>query len=148
MKTIVNLAILAVILLVVGCGSGTVPPDKVYRPEAFQGKVDASLPPELQAKQHALRRFLAGVQEGIGEKESLREFVPGVTIRESFEQLVDAPARLTRWEFNGKPKGSEVPVVLYLSDDPNAKANSADQRRVERVYLVSGGGRQFTITRK
>jgi hypothetical protein len=140
-------SILVAVPLLAGCGS-SVPPDKVYRPEAFQGKVDASLSPELQAKQNALRRFLAGIQEGIGDQQSLREFVPGINVRENFEQLVDSPARLVRWEFNGQPKGSEVPVVLYLVDDPNAKASASNERRVERTYLVSGGGRQVTIARK
>lgn len=146
MRRLLSISFILALPFVLGCGNGQVPPDKVYRPDLLQGQVDASLPAPLQAKQQALRRLLAGLQEGIGDSHALREFVPGITFRESFDRFYEGAERLARWEFNGAPKNNEVPVALYLVDTPDGGAKA--ERRVERVYLVSGGGRQFTVARK
>ena len=122
-------------------------PDKVYRPEAFQGKVDTSLKPDQQAKQEAVRRLFAGLQEGFSE-EALPEFVPGIQFGETYDKFMEGAEKLARWEFAGAPQGNDVRVVLFLQDPPQAGGDLPPERRVERTYLVSGGGKNFRITRK
>lgn len=136
-------------LLVVGlsgCGQG-IDPEKVYRPEAFQGKVDTSLKPTQQAQQEAVRRLFAGLQEGFSE-EALHEFVPGIEFGETYDKFMEGAEKLARWEFAGAPQGNDVRVVLFLQDPPRAGGDLPAERRVERTYLVAGSGKRFSISRK
>jgi hypothetical protein len=146
MKSLIAISFLVVLPLAIGCGGGA--SGEVYHPEAFQGKVDTSLPSELQVRQEVLRRLLHGLQEGIGEVAALRIFVPGVDYRESFEQFYEGQKRLIRWDFNGRPNGNDVPVVLYFDNKESGPVSPETERRVERVYQVSGYGQRFAISRK
>lgn len=130
----------------IGCGGSN--KNEVFDVRTLQGKVDAGLPAEAQAKQDALRRLLNGLQEGIGEKSALEIFVPGIDYHENFERFFDGHKRLTRWEFNGPPVRDEVPVVLHFDDLDNGPINPTGEIRVERVYLVSRSGTRFSISRK
>ena len=146
MKSIIAFLVISSLPLAIGCGGRV--SGEVYRAEAFQGKVNTSLPAEQQARQVALRKLLNGLQEGMGETAALRIFLPDVNFRESFEQFFEGQKRLVRWDFNGVPNGKEVPVVLVFDDKDSGPVNAAAERRVERVYLVSASGRQATIARR
>ena len=122
-----------------GAGSGAA---------TLQGRVDTTLPAELQAKQQAVRRLLNGLQEGVGDAAGLAIYAPGIVYREKFEDFFNGAGQLARWEFSGRPQGNEVPVVLYFDDQNSGLVNPENVRREERVYLVSGSGQQYTISRK
>ena len=128
------------------CGRGEA--GQVQEPQHVQGRVDTTLPAELQAKQRAVRRLLNGLQEGVGDAAGLAIYSPGIVYREKFEDFFNGAGQLARWEFNGRPQGNEVPVVLYFDDQNSGLVNPENVRREERVYLVSGSGQQYTISRK
>lgn len=140
------LAILAVMLAGIGCGGA--PKNEVFDIRTLQGKVDANLPRDAQAKQEILRRLLNGLQEGIGDQGALNLFVPGVEYREDFARFYDGNKRLVRWDFNGPPVRDELPVVLFFDDVESGPVDPAKEKRVERVYLVSGGGSRYYVSRK
>lgn len=142
------LALILTIPLLFAAGCGKSGPVEVFDVRKLQGKVDASLPLEAQAKQEALRRLLNGLQEGIGEKAALDIFVPGVDYQERFEDFYDGAKRLVRWEFNGPPNRDEVPVVLFFDDLESGPLDPTKERRTERVYVVEGTGPRFTISRR
>lgn len=146
MKTFASLSLALVTAAIVGCSTSTA--ETIYIPAAQQGVVDKSLPSELRDRQQSLFRLLRGLQDGIDETVALRSLVPGVNFRESFEKFYDGTKRLVRWEFNGPPKGNEVPVVLYFDDQEHGPVDPQKLQRVERTYIVAGSGQQFTVTRK
>jgi hypothetical protein len=145
-KTLASLSLAFAVAAIVGCSTTTA--DTIYKPEAQQGVVDQSLPSELRDKQQSLFRLLNALQDGIGETIALRSFVPGVDFRESFEKFYDGTKRFVRWEFNGQPKGNEVPVVLYFDDRESGPVDPQKLQRIERTYVVTGSGQQVAITRK
>ena len=126
-----------------GCGEPTVPPDEAYDPEKMQGTVDTTLPPELRAKQEAILEAFDALQRGV-PIDMLAEEVSGIRFTESAESFFEDTIRLERWEFNGRPTGNDVPVVLYLAEDDAGE----NLRQRDRIYTVSGSPGRFTITRK
>ncbi len=140
-----NFALFWVLLLaaMAGCGEPTVAPEDVYHPERLQGTVDKSLPAELQAKQEILAEALSVGLEG-NDIEDVSEYVSGVDFEEPTAAFLDGAIGLSRWEFGGKPDGNDVPVVLFLDEDGPDK----EDRRVERVYTVTGSSQRATIRRK
>ena len=138
------LSLLPVLLLAAsgGCGKAEIPAEKAYAPEKLAGHVDPGLPPELQAKQEALARILISLHEGI-DFDYLPEEHPDVRFDESPESFLEGTVNLARWDFNGSPAGDDVPVVLHFSLDTTGH----NQRRVERVYVVTGLPGSWTIGR-
>jgi hypothetical protein len=136
MKYLIALSFLLAVPASVGCSrsSSAAQADRLY------GRVDTSLPPELQAKQEAVRKLFVGLQTGT--------IVTGVTARGRFEKLLDDVTRAVRWEFDGVPHGNEVPVVLYFQAPADGKDGSKTEQPVKRVYFVSGSGDRFTVARK
>ncbi len=134
-------AFLAMWLL--GCGETTVAPEDSYDPVDAAGTVDESLPRGLRAKQEMLSGVFVLLQQGI-EVDALADYEPGARFAESQEEFLEGTLNLSRWNFNGRPEGSDVPVVLFLTED----ADTGKERRVERVYSVTGSVSQFTISRK
>jgi hypothetical protein len=139
------LILTASLLTASGCGEATIPPEDAYDPEEVAGKVDPGLPSGLQAKQEALRKVLAELQQGV-EIEFLSDYLDDVRFMETSEGFLEGALDLERWDFNGKPTGNDVPVVLFL-----AKENPDGTRRevrVERVYTVTGVPGGYFIRRK
>jgi hypothetical protein len=136
MKTLAAFVAILILPLAAGCSRGQAagPSDTV------NGKVDTSLPPEQQAKQEAVRKMFVGFQTGT--------LVPGVAIQGRSEQIFNEATRTTSWEFNGPPKGNEVPVVLHFDDKAGSPGNPKAPKKLERVFLVTGGGDLFKIARK
>ena len=137
---------LPAVLLAVAClgrGETTVAPEDSYDPVQAAGTVDESLPRGLGAKQEMLSSVLVLLQQGI-EVDALADYEPGARFAESPEEFLEGALNLARWNFNGRPEGSDVPVVLFLTED----ADTGKERRVERVYSVTGSATQFTISRK
>ena len=127
----------------IGCGQGEIPPEEAFAPEKLMGHVDESLPPELQAKQKVLKRILVSLEEGV-DFDYLPEEHPDVQLEESMEDFLEGTINLARWDFNGPPAGDGVPVVLYFSRDTSGR----NERRVTRVYTVTGSKGRWTISRK
>ncbi len=128
----------------IGCGRPTVAPEDVFNPGKLQGTVDTNLPDHLQAKQQALAAAFEVIMVEFVEPESVAENVPGVQFLETNDEFMEGTIELSRWDFNGEPTGNDVPVVMFfLEDGPEQK-----QRRVERVYTVTGGAGAATIGRK
>jgi hypothetical protein len=136
MRTVVALSLILALPLAVGCSRG----HAAGPSDTANGKVDTSLPPEQQAKQEAVRKMFIGFQTGT--------LVPGVAIQGRSEQILNEATRTTSWEFNGPPKGDEVPVVLHFDDKGGGPTNPKNPKKVDRVFLVTGGGDLFKITRK
>jgi hypothetical protein len=143
---------LALLSAFAGCG-GPKAGEKVsatvaYHPSDYSGTVDKSLPPDLQAKQKALGGVFDVLLEG-GRPEEIAKALPNVRFNESSRQFYDGSEQLLQWKFNGPPTGDQVPVVLTLA---NAGKKGQDQRKVERVYVVSslakGRNSPFAIVRK
>lgn len=135
-------------LAAAGCGGSSTAKDFSFDPATFQGTIDPSLPQPLQDKQYTVQRLLNGMREGIGEIAALRLFVPGVDFREPFDAFYEGHKRLVRWEFGGPPSGNEVPVVLYFDEKESGVIDPDELVRVERVYVVSGGGQYSTVARR
>ncbi len=134
---------LACVFTTPGCQRG----EAHFEPRELEGTVDTSLPKPLQAKQEVLARWLRGMQQGIGEIAGLRLMVPGVDMKESFDQFYNQHKRLVRWEFNGKPVGVEVPVILYFDDVESGVYDERTLHREERVYAANNTGNRWTIAR-
>ena len=127
MRTTVAFSFVLSLPFAAGCSRTSA--DTVYRPEAYQGHRRCFIAARATAKQQAIWRLLNALQEGIGETIALRSFVPGVDFRESFEKFYEGAGRLVRWEFNGRPKGNEVPVVLYFDDQTSGPVDPEKERR-------------------
>lgn len=127
----------------VGCGENEIPPEEAYTP--VSGDVDTSLPPDLQEKQQALKSILDALSvEGV-DLDQLLDQNPNLRFNESSEEFYERGGiNLDGWEFNGKPVGNDLPVVLYLNLDSTGR----NKLKVERVYTVTGSRGRFTITRK
>lgn len=131
-----------------GCGGSSARQEFSFDPATFQGVVDSNLPQPQQHKQYTIQRLLNGMREGIGEIAALRLFVPGVDFREPFDAFYEGHKRLVRWEFAGPPSGNEVPVVLYFDEKELGVIDPDELTRVERVYVVTGGGQYSTVSRR
>jgi hypothetical protein len=131
------------LVAVLGCGEPTVSPDEAYDPEELQGTVDTTLPPDLQARQEAIFELFDALQRGV-PIDMLDQEVSGISFQESEESFLGDTIRLERWEFSGKPSGSDVPVTLFLAKDDVGE----DLLEQQRVYTVSGAPGRFSIRRK
>lgn len=130
----------------IGCSSGA--SAEAYNPANFQGTIDKSLPPDQQARQAAVQKLLNAMREGVADPGGLSLYAPGITLRERFDSFYGASKRLVRWDFNGPPRGGEVPVVLYFDDKDSGPVDPSAERKEERVYVVSGSGNRFSISRR
>ncbi len=81
--------ILGCIVVLPGCEQAEVK----FEPRDLEGKVDTTLPKPLQAKQEVVARWLRGMQQGIGELAGLRLLVPGVDMKESFDEFYNQHKR-------------------------------------------------------
>ena len=126
-----------------GCGQKQIPPDESYA--RTSGEVDTSLSPDLQAKQQALKSLLDVLSlnsRGLGQ---LPRQNPSLKFNESLEDFLEPGAiGLAGWDFDGQPRGNDVPVVLHL----NLDATGRHVLEVNRVYTVSGPESRLTIDRK
>ena len=137
------IAIVVLLPMTVGCAEKAIPPEESYNPEEVQGTVDSSLPRAVQAKQEALQRILVSLHEGI-EVDALSGYHSDLQFQETLDEFLEGTINLARWDFNGTPTDNDVPVVLYLSVD----SSGGNERRVERVYTVTGSPGRLTIRRK
>jgi hypothetical protein len=112
-------------------------------PLVQQGVIDTTLPAAQREKQAVLKGVLDDLEQGTPYSK-LKELKPSVRLTESAQGFYRDVIGLERWEFNGKPQGDEVPVVLYMSEDKPGNP----VKRVDRVYRVEGSGGQFVISRK
>ncbi len=126
-------------LWAVGC-QATVEP--THDPVALAGQVDATLPPEAQAKQAALQRVLQTLQRGV-KIEYLAEHLPELQLQESDEAFFAGAVDLYRWDFAGPPQGDKLPLTLVFRLDQPGFPERIDQR----TYQVSGSGNRFQIRR-
>ena len=143
MLKLLSLSPVLLLLATAGCGEPTVPPEEAYAPEKLAGSVDTSLPKELQEKQRVIRKVLVTLQEAI-DFDDLPGYHPDVRFTESLEGFLEGTINLARWDFNGRPTGDDVPLVVFLSEDTTGR----NERRVERVYTVTGSPGRWTISRK
>ena len=147
MKTsMFSLLFLASLLGVAGCDTLTPEPEK--KAVVAQGQVDQTLPTDAQSRQRALRKFLGAVLEGVADPGGLSIYAPGVEYRAKYEDFNGASGRLVRWEFNGRPSGNDVPVVLFFADQATGLVDYDNLRRQEKVYAVARAGQRFAITPK
>ncbi len=117
-----------------------------FEPRDLEGKVDTTLPKPLQAKQEVVARWLRGMQQGIGELAGLRLLVPGVDMKESFDEFYNQHKRLCVGN-SGKPQGNDVPVVLYFDEVESGVFDESKLVREERTYSANGSGNRWTIAR-
>ena len=127
----------------IGCGENQVPPEEAYVPTS--GTVDASLAPDLMAKQQVLKTIFDSLsQEGIG-LEQLSDENPNLKFNEPPEEFLERGAiNLAGWDFDDKPTGDDVPVILHLNLDSTGR----NVLEVKRVYTVTGPAGRIVIGRK
>lgn len=118
------------------------------KPVSFQGQVDTKLPPEQQAKQAALKKFLNAVLEGVGDAGGLSIYAPGIEYRAKYDDFSGARGKLVRWEFNGQPSGNDVPVALFFDEHATGLVEPEQQRRDTKVFVVARLGNRFSIAPK
>jgi hypothetical protein len=128
--------------LVSGCGGNS---DFIATPESLVGKVDTTLPVEAQKKQQAVLRFLAAMQEGVGDAEQLQLVAPGIRFKE-FGSFLEGTGRLARWEFEGAPNGNNVGVKLYFDSQASGPIDPSRLQLKQRTYVVSGSGNSIQIS--
>ncbi len=122
-----------------GCGTGESQP--AFEPTEWQGSVDSTLPKATQAKQDALIRLFAAIQDvGI---ERIQWDCPDIDFDESFADFFGETVDLYRWNWAGPPQGDHFPVRLSLRhDDAELTEETHD-----RTYTVTRRGRSFVIRR-
>jgi len=106
--------------------------------------IDTSLPPETQRKQQIIHDLLVNLQEGFPAGQ-IAAVVPGVKFEESQSDFLEGNPYLSKWRFNGKPNGNEIPVTLYFV---SPESGDPEVRKSERTYLVTGKEGRFRVTRK
>lgn len=143
-KAITGIFLLGLAIIQLGCGGK---PPEAFNPASVQGTIDTSLPRPQQRAQQGVQLLLNAVQEGAADPGGLALLAP-VDFREPFPKFFSGGKRLVRWDFNGPPKGSEVPVTLYFDGQTGGPADAATEVREDRVYQVGAAGQRFTITRK
>jgi hypothetical protein len=125
--------------LILACSSEQpIPPDQAYDPAKVQGQVDTTLPHADQERQAALKSVLDQLQEG-RDFESL--FLQNVTYEESESSFLEGAIGVESWAFDGRPNGTDVPVVLRM------KTDSGDVKQRKRVYRVAGSSGAYAISR-
>jgi hypothetical protein len=137
------LVLLLLCLLAAGCGGGNdVATDNPYLPEEFQGEVDPTLSPDLQARQGAIKQIFDGLlmfETDFGQFES---YAPNIHFTEPRESFNPSGAGLFGWKFNGQPSGADIPVIVYLNE-----TSTGPSEPQERVYSVTGNN-PYVIVRK
>jgi len=142
MLKLMPLALILLLAAAAGCGKREMPPQRAY-PRAL-GTVDTSLSPDLQAKQQVVKSLFDALSVGM-RLEELTDQNPNLRFDESPGDFFERGAvGLAGWQFDGKPQGDDVPVVLYLSLDGTGR----NQLQVHRVYTVAGSPDRFTISRQ
>lgn len=132
-----------VLLACVFLSACTAEPPPPPKPQELRGEVDKTLPPAQQEKQRILKRILDELQSRT-HYTAIQQYHADVQVTESLESYMEGTLGLARWNFNGKPDKDDVPVVLFMMEDlPNDP-----ERRVERVYTVTGSPGKYTISRK
>jgi hypothetical protein len=144
-KLIVAALVLGFVLAAIGCGPA--PVVQAFDPASIQGKVDTTLSSLQQSQQHGMRLFLNAIQEGAGDQAGLSLLAP-VTFRDPFPAFFGTSSRLVRWDFNGPPRGNEVPVTLYFDNHTSGPVDATQEVREDRVYYVVPSGQRYTIARK
>jgi hypothetical protein len=145
-KTMQLLLLLLSLAAIGGCSQSSA--QTTFTAASYQGKVDTTLSAELQAKQQALRKFLNAVLEGVGDAGGLAIYAPGIDFRAKYEDLNGTSGRLVRWDFNGRPSGNDVPVVLVYVDPATGLVTPENERKVEKTFAVVRGGNRFSISPK
>jgi hypothetical protein len=136
------LLLAAATLGVPGCAEKENPPKKDYVP--ICGAVDTSLPPDVQVRQQVLKSMLDALTMGM-TLDQLFDQNPTLRFDQSPAEFYERGAvGLAGWQFDGKPEGNDVPVVLYLMLDSAGR----NQLMVRRVYRVTDSGGRLTISRK
>jgi hypothetical protein len=128
--------------LMVGCNGNS---EFVATPESLVGKVDTTLPADAQKKQQAVSRFLAAMQEGVGDAEQLQLVAPGIRFKE-FDTFLEGAGRLARWEFEGVPSGNKVNVKLYFDSQASGPIDPKRLQLKQRSYVVTGSGNSVQIS--
>ena len=142
MLKLMPLALILLLAAGAGCGKREIPPQGAY-PRAL-GTVDTSLSPDLQAKQQVVKTLFDAISVGM-RLDQLPDQNASLRFDESPEEFLERGAvGLAGWQFDGKPQGDDVPVVLYLSLDGTGR----NQLQVHRVYTVAGSPDRFTISRQ
>ncbi len=144
MSRVLMLSFFLLAAIAVGCGEPDVPIEESDDPEQRVGEVDESLSKALQIKQQLLKIVLDAFTVENIEVEFLSNSYPRATFTESAEDFDENTLGVARWDFNGKPTGSDVPVALWLSVD----SSGTNERKVERVYTVTGSMGAFKVARK
>lgn len=131
----------AVAALVMGCGRTERAP-VVYDEEDWQGAVDPNLPPAMQAKQDAMIRFFAAIDE-VG-LENVSELERDIRFEESFQEFFEEAADVYRWDWDGPPEEDDVfPVLLILTKDEPGLPKVEKHRK----YRIRRSGQTFVISR-
>jgi hypothetical protein len=123
-----------------GCSAEAPPRRKL---EELRGDVDTTLPPAQQEKQKVIKRIFDELQSRT-HYTALKQYHADVRMIEPLESYMEGTLGMSRWNFNGKPEKDDVPVVLFMLED---KPDNPE-RRVERVYTVTGSPGNYTISRK
>jgi hypothetical protein len=135
--------LLAIILLPsAGCGRSQSLEGTANDPREVRGFADQTLPPADAARQQALGDILEDVRAGC-KLEDVKKRVSSVDFQETTSALLDGGAKLTRWKFDGPPKGNVVPVVLYVSSG----SSQEPPKEIHRAYRVTQQRGRFSIVR-
>ena len=125
-------------LLFMGCAKE---PEQAFYIVDWQGNVDETASPAVQAKQDALIRLFRAVQD-VGV-ENISDDQPDLKFNESFAEFFEDAVDLHRWQWDGPPEGDTFPVLIVLSKDEPGLPQVEKRRR----YVVRRSGRLFTIRR-
>lgn len=139
----IHVPLVAALLLASGCGEESVPPEEAAFRESVRAKVDESLPQDLQQKQAALKQALDKIMIEFIQPNEVRDHI-GINFTESPQSFWEGASEIVRWDFDGKPAGDDLPVVITFAMDDTGE----NTREVKRVYAVVGWPGNWTISRK
>jgi len=130
-----------VLSVIAGCGGPPASPP--YKPEAYRGVIDESLPHDQQQRQQAVIDLFYELQMN-RDFEYLAEFLPHIRFEETREEFLDGMLDLHRWSFAGAPRGNEVSLTLVFRED---KEPDYPERQLQRTYTVEKQGDRWLIRR-
>lgn len=108
----------------------------------FGGAIDDSLSTDTLARQRVLRSLLLGLVER-QDLDDVRDWLAGVSTKESQADFFAGAVVLRRWDFDGPPQGRAFPVRLeFLVDDV-----AGTKRTDRRIYEVRGTPGRWLIVR-
>jgi hypothetical protein len=135
--------VLAILVLpAAGCGKSQALEGTTNDPREFRGFADQSLPPADAARQQALGDILEDVRAGC-KLEDIKKRVSSIDFQETSARFLEGGAKLVRWSFDGRPKGNDVPVILYVSSGSGQES----PKEIRRTYRVTQQRGRFTIVR-